>query len=206
MAKPEKRKLERVRYWQGQMLKSQDFLDIEAAEAQRRWWHNRALHNAYGVAEGLTCSLLPSKSPKVVSVSPGVAYDVFGRELILENTLTVPLPSEIPENLTAPVSLLMRYQPTSRSLQPGEISEVCWTGTGCVGTGTAEFVWKLNKNLKPSDGVSVVCCLLQRGTIQGAGSFLHCEFVAAAGSAITRQRHHHPRQHAMGTVERGICL
>ncbi len=167
MAIPEKQKLERVRYWQGQMLKSQDFLDIEAAEAQRRWWHNRALHNAYGVAEGLTCSLLPSNSPKIVSVSPGVAYDVFGRELILEKTLTVPLPSKVPENLTGLASLLMRYKPTSRCLRPDEISEVCWTGTGCVGTGTAEFVWKLNKNLKPSDGVSVCAVFYSGGRFKG---------------------------------------
>ena len=49
MSQTEKRKLERVRYWQGQMLRSRDFNDMHAVEEQRRWWHNRALHNAYGV-------------------------------------------------------------------------------------------------------------------------------------------------------------
>ena len=165
MARLEKRKLERVRYWQGQMLRSRDFLDIEAVETQRRWWHNRALHNAYGVAEGLTCSLVPATSPFTgVSVGPGVAYDVFGRELILEKPLSIALPSNIPQGA---VSLLMRYKPPSRGLRPDEISEVCWTACGSVAAGTAEFVWKLNDNLPPTDGVSVFAAYHTLGTFRG---------------------------------------
>jgi len=169
MAKPEKRKLERVRYWQGQMLRSRDFLDIEAVEAQRRWWHNRALHNAYGVAEGLKCSLVPPASPSGVSVCPGVAYDVFGRELILERPLTIPFPSSVPQGFDIEASLLtsllMRYKAPSRGLRPDEISEVCWAECGSVAAGTAEFAWKLNDVLKPADGVPV--CQVSRSTFGG---------------------------------------
>src|ERR1035438_517824 len=53
MAMVERRELERLRYWQGQMLRSRDFRDDGAIEAQRRWWHNRALHAAFGINYGL---------------------------------------------------------------------------------------------------------------------------------------------------------
>jgi hypothetical protein len=171
MAKPEKRKLERVRYWQGQMLRSRDFLDIEAVEAQRRWWHNRALHNAYGVAEGLKCSLVPPASPAGVSVCPGVAYDVFGRELILERPLTIPFPSrpvrrsEI--SVSVQMSLVMRYKMPSRGLRPDEISEACWTDCGSVAAGTVEFAWILTADLRAEDGVGVCEVCYSEGAFGG---------------------------------------
>ncbi len=151
MSKPEQRNLERVRYWQGQMLRSRDFLDIEGVEAQRRWWHNRALHNAYGVAEGLTSKLITLQQ---VSVSPGIAYDCFGRELILEKTISVPLPSNVPKTFTGSINLLMRYQPRSGGLRPDETSEICWPA-GCISSGTAEFVWKVSCRPDAGDGVVV---------------------------------------------------
>ena len=160
MAIPEKRKLERVRYWQGQLLKSRDFLDIEAAEGQHRWWHNRALHNAYGVADGLVCSLVPSTASPTVSVSPGLAYDVFGHELILEKAVSVPVPSFISPGLVEVFYLVVRYQPVSGSLARDRDSEVCWT-SGCVAAGTVEFVVKPSDGFKVSDGV-VVCALNYR--------------------------------------------
>jgi hypothetical protein len=167
MLKPERRKLERVQYWQGQMLRSRDFHDIEAGEAQRRWWHNRALHNAYGVAEGLTCSLVPAGTPTGVSISPGVAYDIFGRELILEKARIIPLPANISPNLVGAVSLLMRYKPPSRRLRPDETAELCWTAPGSAAAGTAEFVWRVGDNLNPAQGVAVFAVYYSVGTFKG---------------------------------------
>lgn len=157
MRKPEKRKLERVQYWQGQMLRSRDFRDIETGDAQRRWWHNRALHNAYGIAEGLMSSLVLSTTPAGVLVMAGVAYDVYGRELILERSQLIPLP-KVPPNLTGTITLLMRYKPRLGALRPDENSELCWTASGSVGAGAAEFVWKQGSNVDPAEGV-VVCAV-----------------------------------------------
>jgi len=156
MAEPERRKLERVQYWQGQMLQSRDFRDLEAIEAQRRWWHNRAIHNAYGIAEGLTAEFVPSTaSPTAVQVSPGVAYDIFGRELILERPQIIPLPSNLPQGLIGGVRLLLRYKSPACHLPPDEFSGVCWTQPGPIRPGTIEFAWKLASNTKPADGVAV---------------------------------------------------
>ena len=167
MLKTEKRKLERVRYWQGQRLRARDFREIEACEAQRRWWHNRAIHNAYGVADGLVCALVPAAAPTGVSISPGLAYDIFGRELLLEKTRTIPLPTNIPTGLIGGVSLLMRYKPPSRTLRPDETAELCWARPGSAADGTAEFVWKIGDNLDPAEGVPVCAVYYSVGGFRG---------------------------------------
>src|ERR1035441_77211 len=84
MAMVERRELERLRYWQGQMLRSRDFRDDGAIEAQRRWWHNRALHAAFGVNYGLQVAGDASSGTLVLTVTCGLGYDCFGRELILK--------------------------------------------------------------------------------------------------------------------------
>ena len=48
--------IERFQYWEGQRLRSRDFRDQIAVEAQLRWWHNRALHGVFGVRYGFHIS------------------------------------------------------------------------------------------------------------------------------------------------------
>src|ERR1700730_4192138 len=155
MTQPNKRQLERVRYWQGQTLRSWDFDSIQAVEAQRRWWHNRALHNAYGVYDGLEVSENRSSTGVLegIWVEPGVAYDCFGRELILERAQNVPLPSNPPTN--ANVFLVIRYRAPSRDCQADETTEVCWTPSGSIHPGTVKFLWKAKDSFRFTDGVSI---------------------------------------------------
>ena len=81
-------RLDRLRYWQGQLLRSQDLQDQLNRSEHLRWWHNR-MHNAYGVGAGLQ---VVSHKANTLTVSPGVAYDAFGREIWLleEKTMAVP--------------------------------------------------------------------------------------------------------------------
>jgi hypothetical protein len=80
--------LQRLRYWQGQKLLSRDFRDQVSYESELRWWHNRALHNSYGVSYGFEVSLDDSH----VEINCGVAYDCYGRELILQVPKRIALP------------------------------------------------------------------------------------------------------------------
>lgn len=156
MNRQENRRLERVQYWQGQRLRSKDFLDLEAVEAQRRWWHNRALHQAYGVHEGFAVSSAPGGIRNGVSVSRGVAYDVHGHELILERPQTIPLPVNLHADHKgqATASLLIRYRPP-RGSQQARLSEVCFGQKHAIAIGTCEFFWKLKQRVVPSDGVVI---------------------------------------------------
>jgi len=163
------------------MLRSRDFLDLEAVEAQRRWWHNRAIHDAYGVSEGLEISPVSSNSSlSAVTVCPGIAYDCFGRELILERLVSVPFPSSFHTDTAATIALLIRYQTPQCDLRAGEIRELCWTQAGPMRPGTAEIAWKRKERFQASDGV-----LLGEVTYRDAWQFTP-GFIARRSRALAR--------------------
>ncbi len=140
----EARELERLLFWQGQRLRSLDFRAQLETDAQRRWWHNRALHRTSGVAYGFEAELEATH----VVLRPGLAYDWFGRELVSTRHNRITVPQEEGE-----FALLACYQdgrdyprkaakgaqrlPTDRSSFGGEPS----------------FVWKAAASIQPRDGV-----------------------------------------------------
>lgn len=152
--KPPNRELDRVTYWEGQMLRSSDFLGIQRVEDQRRWWHNRAMHNAYGVYQGFQASAVDGNQgqPDVVQVNPGVAYDCFGRELILECRATIQYAAQ-PLAQGDVRTLLVRYKrpPSRRDSDP--VTAVCCFCNGRHSSSTIEFVWTDNRRISPQDGV-----------------------------------------------------
>jgi hypothetical protein len=129
----EKRELERQRYWQGQILRAADFNDLLAVEDQKRWWHNRALHDAYGVSTGL--ELLKSEgNPPNYRIGPGVAYDCFGREILLSESRPIPPIPQIAEQ--SEWTLL-----------------IALCGSGCASR--PRLFWKQTRQVSLTDGVPV---------------------------------------------------
>jgi hypothetical protein len=155
MSQPKHRDLDRFQYWQGQMLRSRDFRDIEAVDAQRRWWHNRALHNAYGVWRGFKTELATRPSGRVLLVGPGVAYDLFGRELVLGARQAVPLPPNPLGNEPTTFSLIVRYSQQPYRSRTDKAENVCFTKPGGSRTGTVELVWKPSNLVRPDGGVLI---------------------------------------------------
>jgi len=162
MARLEHRRLDRVQYWQGQMLRSRDFRDIEATEAQRRWWHNRAIHNAYGVRRGFGIRLVPSAGSYAMSVQPGVAYDSFSRELFLETLQTIPLPADAPAVANIRFMLLIRYCDPQHGAQSVP-AEARFTEQSGGRRGTVEFVWRRSDLVSPNSGVALGELLYKSG-------------------------------------------
>ena len=68
----------RVNYFHGRILTADDLAQEQKAARARQWLHNRALHG-YGIATGLEVSVEGDS----VHVSPGVAIDALGREIVL---------------------------------------------------------------------------------------------------------------------------
>src|SRR5438874_581145 len=87
---PEARDLERQEFWQGQMLCSRDFRRQLRVSDQYRWWHNRAMHHAFGIVHGF--EIEPQEDG--ILVHPGMAYDCFGREIILLENRFLPLKTD----------------------------------------------------------------------------------------------------------------
>ncbi len=141
----EKRDLQRLRYRQGQSLRSQDFNDQAEIDAQYRWWHNRALHQAFGVAQGLEYR---QDGDRVV-VGTGIAVDCFGRELVLPEDISI----DIPQNVRVSLLLLAQYR------------ESCLREDGLHGCGapfleeprpgTLELTWKAENQVRVQDGVPI---------------------------------------------------
>lgn len=144
--------LERFRYWQGQKLLGRDFRDQRTYEAQLRWWHNRALHNTFGVAYGLEVTPIGEAVEfENVNVNCGVAYDCFGRELILQTTRRIALPRVSPEG-DSTFTLVVSYKERGECGNEEHGFSDCASHCSCR-LEEPEFQWKVSRYFSLSDGV-----------------------------------------------------
>jgi hypothetical protein len=84
----------RLRHGHGEALLGRDFAEQAAQDDQLRWWHSRALHNAYGVVDGLEVTVALVDGVRTAEVQPGLAYDCHGRELPLDRPARLPVPDD----------------------------------------------------------------------------------------------------------------
>ena len=177
MPRIEQRELQRLRYRQGQMIRGQDFRDQQEIEAQLRAWHNRAIHNTYGVAKGVPDGLAVEAAPggKNVIVKRGVAYDCFGRELILRDQRLIPF-----ESLTDPMLLVLRHKASSGCCLTSEVVESCSMTVASVAKDT-ELVWLPVEGFTVRDGVG-----LARTKVVGASVRLDDAFLARQSRPLAR--------------------
>jgi hypothetical protein len=175
----EQRELQRLRYRQGQIIRGQDFRDQQEIEAQLRAWHNRAIHNTYGVAKGVLDGLAVEAAPdgRNVIVKRGMAYDCFGRELILRDQRLIPF-----ESLTEPTLLVLRHKASSGFCRASEVVEVCST-TGASVAKDTELVWLPVEGFTVRDGVA-----LARTKVDGVSVRLDDAFIALQSRPLARPR------------------
>ena len=102
----------RVRFFDGQFLQDQDFVDEQDYQLDREHRHNRLLHGP-GVADGLTVT---SATPNQVTVAPGTAIDADGNQLVLAQATTVDLPAA-DFNDKQGVQIFITYQATATDQQ-----------------------------------------------------------------------------------------
>jgi hypothetical protein len=77
----------------GRRLTPDDLNDVKQSVRELQWLHNRTLHD-WGVADGYEVTGLEHR--RGVRVRRGVAYDVQGRELLLNDLVELPLPPQAP--------------------------------------------------------------------------------------------------------------
>jgi hypothetical protein len=75
--------IKRLNYYNSQFLKENDFNDEQLYHNQMRRLHNRALHT-WGIVQGLEVTRVADTAR--VTVSPGIAIDRLGQEIVLPNT------------------------------------------------------------------------------------------------------------------------
>lgn len=128
----------RVQYDQGDRLASADLsLDAEF-ETRLRRLHVRALHDTWGVAIGLLVGL--RTDGRGVRIGPGLAYDAYGREIVLSSELAMASPAAGVEMAAAPwaFDLVCAYRPTTSLIAPGADAVGC---RGGAATDAGAFRW-----------------------------------------------------------------
>ena len=135
--------IERIRYWDGQRLRSRDFRAQTVSDAELRWWHNRALHNTFGIRSGFDASpIIVNESLTAVRVDCGIAYDCYGRELILSVARHVDAPV-LESQKPIVVTLVAHHKRVSKSMKRGSSSEA------------AAFSWSPSLVVGSEDGVPI---------------------------------------------------
>ena len=92
-------RIERTRHRAHETLRSADLNGQEETQDALRSWHNRALHATYGVVFGLEIGWDGQPSALRAIVKPGFAYDATGRDLLLRQPTSIPLPFD-PQGMT----------------------------------------------------------------------------------------------------------
>jgi hypothetical protein len=115
--------LERIRYRAGQLLAARDLQDERDFEALLRWMHTRFLHDTWGIALGLDVEPLDDSK---VRIWPGLAYDGYGRELLLTQPATIGVPAVV-ANHTGDRDryLVIRYRDAAEFPRKPDVVAVC---------------------------------------------------------------------------------
>jgi Chaperone of endosialidase len=112
----------RVRFFDGQFLQDQDFIDEQRYQLDRRRRHNRLLHVS-GIADGLSVTA----APNAVTITAGTAIDADGRELVLAAASTVDLPAGTYNGVSG-IRICLCYQetPTDQQAREGSSDDTRW--------------------------------------------------------------------------------
>jgi hypothetical protein len=110
--------LERIQFFNGQRLFAADLQTLEAFNREMRWLHNQSLHQP-GVGSGY--AVAGNAGDRQVTISPGYALDSLGREIILTETLTQPIPTVADNGSGGSVFYLLTVSyPDDTDLKPSE--------------------------------------------------------------------------------------
>src|SRR5262245_5000712 len=147
--------LYRQQYRQGQILRSRDLSDQVDDEEQLRWWHNRAVHHAYGIAYGFDVE--KTSGGTAIIVSAGLAYDSFGRPL----RLISPVTKRVPLSLQGQ-HVLFVCKAQNKEHIGGRHSDGAWCGT-TKENGVPTVEWKPAREFSIRDGVAIATVDLRHG-------------------------------------------
>jgi hypothetical protein len=81
--------LERIQFFNGERLFASDLQALESFNREMRWLHNQSLHQA-GIGSGY--AVTGKIGDRQVTTAPGYALDSLGEEIILTETLVLPIP------------------------------------------------------------------------------------------------------------------
>lgn len=172
--------MERLRYRQGQTLRGVDFRDQRRIENQLRAWHDRGLHNIYGVAKKISGGLKVQVEQEFVVVASGLAYDAFGSPLIRCDKTRVPS-----SELTEPTYLVIRRKNNNHCCSSAHPPGSCFDPRHSLVGEETELVWLPTKTFSFRDGVPLARATVINGVISNDQAFVAPAARALAGPRIS---------------------
>lgn len=132
--------LERITFFNGQRLTARDLSELQRAHRELRWLHNRSLHG-WGI--GIGFAVTGERGATAVTVEPGYGIDCLGREIILTEPRTVPVPADpgASEGEDAIYYLVAAYQPDEDQGVAERRPGVCLRGGTVRLTETPRIEW-----------------------------------------------------------------
>ena len=146
--------LERVLFFPGELLTADDLTARDFNNRELRWLHNRTLHN-WGIGFGLDVQGL--RGATSVTVNPGYAIDIYGREIILSSPFQQPIPA-VPGGSGG--SAAIYYLVANYLDDANEATEEQRSATACASGGAVRLsnapaiIWKTQAQL--NSGVDVI--------------------------------------------------
>ena len=137
--------LDRVLFFSGQLLETEDLTDLETSDRELRWLHNRSLHG-WGIGAGF--AVTGKSGDREVFVHPGYAVDRRGREIILTETRSKVVPAVTGGAGEAIYMLTARYQPDAAQKVRERRSGICHPGGNIRLSEEPAIEWKQAKDLK----------------------------------------------------------
>jgi hypothetical protein len=139
--------LERITYFPGQRLRAGDLSEAQDVDRELRWLHNRSLHT-WGI--GLGFGVTGEAGSSAVAIAPGYGIDCLGREIILGEERTKPIPAVAGDQQGKPVEFFL-----VAAYQDDDAQRVQERRSGsCVPEGTVRLgeepllVWKKRASLR----------------------------------------------------------
>jgi hypothetical protein len=147
--------LDRVAFFDGQRLAAGDLNAAAAVQRALRWLHNRSLHG-WGI--GLGFAVAGTKGDRQVQISPGYAIDCLGREIILAESVTKPVPAKAGDAKGKPVIFyLVAAYPDDADLTVIERREgECGTDGATRLRDQAALYWKAQGEQAVAEGMEIV--------------------------------------------------
>jgi hypothetical protein len=143
----------RIQFFNGQRLTAADLTELQRANRELRWLHNRSLHG-WGI--GIGYGVAGERGDSAVTVAPGYAVDCMGRELILTGTvvMTVPAVAAASDGSPAVFYLTATYKEDPAQGVAEERPGVCLPGGTVRLTEGPLIAWREQKDI--TDGIDII--------------------------------------------------
>ncbi|MCU0526261.1 MAG: hypothetical protein MUF72_15700 [Elainella sp. Prado103] len=132
MSKPQSN--QRIRFYDGQLLTSKDLWDERAYADWLRGLHLRVLHDTWGIALGLNIIA----AARELLITPGLAYNCRGQEILLAETLQLSIPVPLP-----PTGLILAIRHNKTLEDNAAITATCDLSNGLdLNLERPTFLWQ----------------------------------------------------------------